>query len=74
MSHTQLIIHSGALVLYSSDKEFENEKSPRDPADVNQILERIGNVRRLVASVLYLNDNEVSSPCELILPSDHQPL
>ena len=53
---------AGALVLFSSEPQTTQSKS--SSGDVNGILERLGNVRRLMASVLFLNDDEVSSPVQ----------
>ena len=70
---------TGALVLYSSEKnvspreDAHSSKSRKkrqgsgknDPENVARVLERLGNVRRLMASVLYLDDREVCciGPC-----------
>ena len=66
---------TGALVLYSSEKNVSPREDSHssasksrkkrqgsgksDPENVARVLERLGNVRRLMASVLYLDDREV---------------
>lgn len=53
-------LFEGALVLYSSEKKVDHEGKLRKPVDVAKVIERLGNVRRLMASVLFLNDRQVS--------------
>ncbi|XP_067945834.1 serine-rich adhesin for platelets-like [Watersipora subatra] len=53
------LTRKGALVLYSSEQSVEDTKQPRKPIDVEKVIERLGNVRRLMASILYLNDSQV---------------
>ena len=66
---------TGALVLYSSEKNVSPREDSHssasksrkkrqgsgksDPENVARVLERLGNVRRFMASVLYLDDREV---------------
>lgn len=79
-SHVRYCLTAGALVLYSSEKEASPREdsdrsakgrkkrqgsSKRDPESVARVLENLGNVRRLMASVLYLNDREVCSSCQI---------
>lgn len=51
---------TGALVLYSSDKKPEEKPKTGldDPEKIAKVLERLGNVRRFMASILFLNDGD----------------
>lgn len=57
---------TGALVLYSSKKSPLNISNSaissvlENPRKLADILEKLGNVRRLMAAVLYLSDRDVS--------------
>lgn len=50
---------AGALVLYSSEKEGGHIERSHKKIDISKVIDRLGNVRRLMASVLYLNDAQV---------------
>lgn len=65
-THTFLlrkILLVGALVLYSYERESKESHTTRNassrPINVDAVLERLGNVRRLMASILFLNDTQV---------------
>lgn len=53
----------GALVLYCSEKDAADQKNQKSKLhkseNVAKVLERLGNVRRLMASILFLNDTQV---------------
>jgi len=71
VSTTQSVFfYTGALVLFSSEDDKQTDvssKKAKRAENVAKMLEQLGNVRRLVASILFLNDTEVGIGAKRVL-------